>query len=457
MGTNVSHNKTGKRNTSRAVFTSHERELARRAWGTGAARLGRESFLPFGSCGLCLSAARDPVACGARGDLFCRECALDNLLAQRRAARRAAARAAESDREQREQRDRDDDQAHARAVRDFEMTLGGLDPADDRRRTRDAAADAKITTLGAGWNERARNTGDDDTIAATGDDENSSAARRKRKLDVGELARSAAEADRVKARRLLEDERAEAASKTALPSFWTPSMTPSSATTTFHNSETPATDSGKKQPKAPKTTPMCPSSRPDDPHPYTLHTLVSVNFMEEEAEEDGGGGNKNGDGSGGGDRKKRRICPACRKGLSNASKAVLAKPCGHVLCRSCVDRFMRPASHDDPHHAHNHAHANANASHAAELRCYVCEADLTDRPVQDLGDEGDNDNNDDDKDGDGGGDADGGGKKNKKKKKDKNRDKERIRPGLVELRSEGTGFSAAGANEVKKVGVAFQC
>ena len=149
------------------MFTSHERELARRAWGTGAARLGRESFLPFGSCGLCLSAARDPVACGARGDLFCRECALGNLLAQRHAARRAAARAAESDRELREQRDRDDDQAHARAVRDFEMTLGGLDPADDRRRTRDAAPDAKITTLGAGWNERARNTGDDATGTGT--------------------------------------------------------------------------------------------------------------------------------------------------------------------------------------------------------------------------------------------------------------------------------------------------
>lgn len=44
----------------------------------------RESLLPFGSCQLCLQPARNPVvACATNGDLFCRECAVRDLLAQR--------------------------------------------------------------------------------------------------------------------------------------------------------------------------------------------------------------------------------------------------------------------------------------------------------------------------------------------------------------------------------------
>jgi len=58
------------------------------------------------------------------------------------------------------------------------------------------------------------------------------------------------------------------------------------------------------------------------------------------------------------------------------------------------------------------------------VRCYVCEADLTETPPKKEGK------------------ADGG--------------KEKIRPGLVELRREGTGFSAGGANQVKKDTVTFR-
>lgn len=58
------------------------------------------------------------------------------------------------------------------------------------------------------------------------------------------------------------------------------------------------------------------------------------------------------------------------------------------------------------------------------MRCYVCDGDLTEKPG---------------------------------KKEGGKADKEKIKPGLVELRREGTGFSASGANQVKKDLVNFQC
>ncbi|RYP56655.1 hypothetical protein DL771_011689 [Monosporascus sp. 5C6A] len=407
-----------KRNTSRAVFTSHERDLARRAWGSTSARLSRESFLPFASCALCLEAARDPVACATRGDLFCRECALSNILSQKREAKRLERARELGMREAQDARARADEEARERAVREFEMVQNGLD----------VKGAAKAGRPGDDDDRAPRDNGNDADDRRPG--------KRKLPLDADELARVAAEEDRRKARRLLDAERAEAAARAALPSFWTPSMTPSAAPNTNPDE--------KKNRKTTKNTPTCPASREDDPHPYSLHTLVTVNFTEEEVAEEGG--------REGGRRTWRRVCPACRKGLSNASKAVLTKPCGHVLCRGCVDKFMRPGGAGGHHHNH---HADPHAPEDG-LRCYVCEADLTDKPSSTKesggnevsGDDANNNGDNDDKP-----EKDGG----KKKKRETVKERERIRPGLVELRSEGTGFSAAGANEVKKVGVAFQC
>ena len=336
--------------------------MAKSAWTSSSARLNRDSFLPFGSCSLCLESAVDPVAC-PHGDMFCRECALNNILAQRKEIKRLEKAREQEEREAAELRARQEEEEQARAVKEFEMTQAGFDIARGR--------------AGDGSDER--------TAAA---DEAKRGKKRKFALDEDEVARNA-EDDRAKARRAIEDEKN---AKPTLPSFWVPSITPTSNTK----------DKLHEVKKKAKTSPVCPSSQENRPHGYSLHTLVAINFTEEESRDS---------------KTKSRICPSCKKGLTNASKAVLAKPCGHVICKTCANQFMKPVGHDP--------HADAKDVHEADtVRCYVCDEDVTDRP----------------------------GKRGSEKK-----EKDKIRPGLVDLKSEGTGFSAGGTNEVKRTGTAFQC
>lgn len=117
----------GKRNTSLAFFTSHERSLLKSSWGSQATRLSRDSFLPFASCRLCLQIARDPVACAANGDIFCRECIVSNLLAQRKEIKRLEK---EQERQRREEEDEARERAEEekeRAVNEFEKVMMGLE------------------------------------------------------------------------------------------------------------------------------------------------------------------------------------------------------------------------------------------------------------------------------------------------------------------------------------------
>ncbi|KAK3179591.1 hypothetical protein K4F52_009008 [Lecanicillium sp. MT-2017a] len=173
-----------KRNTSRAVFTSHERALAKSNWSTNSARLNRDSFLPFGSCGLCLEIARDPVSC-QRGDIFCRECALANILTQKKELKRAEKARKNAELECAKARAAEDEEDRERAVRDFELTQAGL--------SNGTANGKKPTTE----EPRPLPTG---ALAIEG-------KKRKFELDEAELERIAQE-DRTKARKAIEDEKA---------------------------------------------------------------------------------------------------------------------------------------------------------------------------------------------------------------------------------------------------------
>lgn len=377
-----------KRNTTRAVFTSYERDCLKGTWGTQSARLSSNSFLPFGSCQLCLLPSVNPVACPS-GDLFCRECAITNLLAQRKEIKRLGREYERLKDEEEERKAREEEEAQERAVREFEEGVMGVG----------GSASSRAVQRGRGEdNPRIEKPEEEATSESKG-------TKRKFQLDASELHRIA-QYDTERAKRLLSSEKAAQKAHSHLPSFWVPAETPD----TDHSQQTPS--------KKLKQHPTCPASDPEQPHSLSLKSLTTVNFTEEM--------NTDTD-------KMIRTCPSCRKALSNATKAVLAIPCGHVLCKPCVGKFLKP---DQRHHrdAHDALHEKEDAQ---SIHCYVCDADLTAKPEIE-------------------------GKKSKKEKKEKKekeggKEKEKApRPGLVDIRCEGTGFAGGGKNMVKREGVAFQ-
>ncbi len=71
--------------------TFRHKERAQLDWGTQTQRVGADSLKALAGCGVCLHVATTPVICN-QGHLFCHECVLESLLAQRAAIKAAAAR-----------------------------------------------------------------------------------------------------------------------------------------------------------------------------------------------------------------------------------------------------------------------------------------------------------------------------------------------------------------------------
>ena len=333
-----------KRNTSLAFFTNHERSLLKGSWGSQSTRLSRDSFLQFGSCKLCLLPVRDPVACstGPKADIFCRECALNDLVAQKSKIKRI------EEEERRRKEDGEDEEAEREdkrqeeEVRRFERVSSGLETAS--------------TSLGVkGVKRKAQEMhGKDDENRLT--------------------------------------QRLKAEKHGSQASFWVPGIDEPDTKST-HRPSTKSTD----------LMPLCPASTPETKHEISLKTLITVNFTAEAPADTRG-------------REKIWICPSCKKGFNNSSKARLAKPCGHVVCDICVLQFMTPRKQ---------ASIEENSSHQ-RVFCFVCETDLTEST-------------------------------SKERHKREKKKKEKIRPGLIEINCEGTGFAGGGGNMTKREGVAFQC
>ena len=128
-----------KRNTSLPHFTSYERGLLRNHWGTKRGVIGRDSFLPFASCRLCLQPARPPVvACATNGDLFCRECAINDLLAQRQEIKRLDREREDAKKRLAEDDERTLEEARQKELQDFELVSMGLEANGNSGRKRKA-------------------------------------------------------------------------------------------------------------------------------------------------------------------------------------------------------------------------------------------------------------------------------------------------------------------------------
>jgi nitric oxide synthase-interacting protein len=376
-----------KRNTSLAFFTAHERSLLRSNWGSQTTRLTRDSFLPFGYCRLCLAWARSPVACGdgssAAGTatagitkagvkekakatvvhLFCRECALNDLMAQRKEAKRLERESEARDRDGEDERRREEEEKRRRDLEGFERVESGM--------------------------------GVEFTTATAADADADSRGVKRKRAGVGIGVKVAEEMHSHAVPGENPAKKAKAKAKASESSFWIPGSAPVTSMATT---------------KAPKLRPMCPASTPEMNHAYSLKSLVEVNFTESD---------DTGSTSG---AEHARICPSCKKVLTNTSRPMLgtAEGCGHVVCGACADLFL-----------------SQNETDMGRVACYVCEADLG-------GEIGASQS------------ANANGIKESRSRKEK-KEKEK-RPGrLVEISCEGTGFAGGGANIAKREGVAFQC
>jgi nitric oxide synthase-interacting protein len=119
----------------------------------------------------------------------------------------------------------------------------------------------------------------------------------------------------------------------------------------------------------------------------------------------------------------------------------VTKPCGHVICQPCVTKFMTPETTIDPHALTNTTSSSTNKEEDAligRMLCFVCETDITPESSKKS--------------------RKSSAASSKEKEKEKEKEKSsKVKPGLVEIRSEGTGFAQGGDNMAKKQGVAFQC
>ncbi|CAG8526548.1 6672_t:CDS:2, partial [Acaulospora morrowiae] len=124
-----------------------------------------------------------------------------------------------------------------------------------------------------------------------------------------------------------------AATKPKLPNFWLPSLTPSA-------------DPDKI--KSVKLQTMCTVSDPE--HPISVKNLIPTKFTEVKDPDS---------------KKINFVCPSCRRTLTNSIKICLMKPCGHVICKICVEKFIKNSK-----------------------KCFVCDVKCKEKDITDMSGEG---------------------------------------------------------------------
>ncbi|KAI0527082.1 hypothetical protein KFK09_002680 [Dendrobium nobile] len=124
-----------KNNNDLAFFTYDEKRKL--GYGTQKERLGKDSIKPFDTCCLCLKPFIDPLCC-QKGHVFCKECILECLLAQKKdIKRKLAAHAAQQKQQKDEELERLSLQ-QAREIDAFDQQNHGAVPQyNDKSHSRD--------------------------------------------------------------------------------------------------------------------------------------------------------------------------------------------------------------------------------------------------------------------------------------------------------------------------------
>ncbi|KAF9929047.1 hypothetical protein FBU30_001890 [Linnemannia zychae] len=279
-----------KNNTARGHFTYAEMQML--DYGTKKQRLGRDSMRDYDACFLCLQTARDPVCC-PEGHIACKECIYENILAQKQEIQRQAKLIELQAAQEIKDQETRDQLAQQIIIDEFEKSQMGVLSKTASVRTKSVSEDASPASP-----------------ATPGESKNNK--KRGFELDTEELERMSKQ-ERIDIAKAIEDEAK--SKKPALPSFWVPSLTPSTKKTEF---------------KATKVHTVCTAS--ENEHKLSLKNLIPVKF--EMAVEDH-------DESEEGQAKQSAICPICRKGFTNTTKMSILKSCGHVFCDSCCKQFVK--------------------------------------------------------------------------------------------------------------------
>lgn len=406
--------------------------MLRDVWGSKNVRLGAESMRHFDQCCLCLGSVQAPVVCG-HGHLFCRECILASLLEQKRDMAALKTTLEQLARQHDLERQRVRQEAVLRVQRDFERAQAGSSTsqaakssADAERQQRRRSRSPHRSTLPTSSVPSSSSSLAGTTLATRGRSRSPSRAGSSTSSLADLPARIAAQKERAIADTMerLEQEQAEA-KKHKIPAYWLPSLTPSA--------DANSADVVRRAEDALESKGMVTKCYVADRlgHPTSIKSLVDVSFVEERDAASSTGNNAADDGAAddslattparstgdaqpaaGSTIAKRKICPSCRKTLSDVAHLYVLRRCGHVHCASCVDRLLMPAL----------KHAEKAAAAAASTNGIDNSNGKGDRPgCLDCG------------------------TTIKSAAKD-----------LIPLQREGTGFASGGMSESKQKGISFQ-
>ncbi|MQL87176.1 hypothetical protein Taro_019716 [Colocasia esculenta] len=114
-----------KNNNDLAFFTYDEKRKL--GYGTQRERLGKDSIKPFDACSLCLKPLVSPLCC-PKGHVFCKECILECLLAQKKDIQRKLAAHAAQQKQEQDEEDEKQMMQRARQLDDFDKQNHGAVP-----------------------------------------------------------------------------------------------------------------------------------------------------------------------------------------------------------------------------------------------------------------------------------------------------------------------------------------